>query len=1023
MVRKPVKARRKYFRISEHRGLVGLLAVLLILLFTFYFYSGCDLIPDDMAVIPSWTTATPTPKPTETSPADAPIVASPILITEIQSSNRSTLQTADLASPDWIEFYNAGKTAVNFEDYGLSDNLNRPTDWTFPAVVLQPGEYLLVYASGLTEPDAVAAALAGGEIHASFRLAQAGEDLIFTNPSGQVLARLVIPEIPTDVSWGLLDGAVSSTDPYYFFSEPTPGSANGTDGHLNAADAIPVVSTPLVVNEYVTRQDRLVDSDGDYSDWVEFYNTGAEPVGLLGCFLSDDPDDPELWAFPDLTVEPGEHLVVWLSGKDKAYVPGQPVTLHAPFRLGDQDELLLLTDSRGRRLIAQPLQPLPLNVSYGRSRQDPDAWLYFPQPTPGRPNDTQGFAELDGALMLTNRGIWINEVVAMDAAVTRGKKTTDPDWIELYNGTDEAVDLTGYGLSDKPDEPFLETLDGVVIPAGSHVVIKPTAFGLSPAGETLQLTDPDGIWVDRFTTGALVNGISSGRGNSNGQEPADSRFFYEVPTKGQPNTTAAMNGITPAPLIEAVTASDGKTFNGLYLDEPLLVSLVAWQPDTVIYYTLDGSMPDQRSAVYTEPLLVDRTTVIRCIAVHQGSLSGSTRVRTFLAEERHDLPVVSVIGNAADFFHATTGLWTNYQANIEHPAVIDFYEADGTPGVQFMVGINLHGSYSRTEKQKSMELKVRTMYGDSQVTYPFFPGNDVQTFKRLILRTSGQDWRFTKLRDAFMTEVIIDYTAQDTMDWRPCVVYINGEYFGLYYLREKVDQYYMASHHGADADNIDIIKGNRIILSGDYDTYRALLTFVKNNDMRNPEHYAYVLSQIDEHSLMDFVITQTFFNNLDSGNKKFWRERTDGAEWRWVFFDLDWAMFPTTYQKNILKYDLLDPAGHGQQNIFDSTLQVKLMQNPDFKADFIERYAWYLNNVFTTDRMLGILDEMTELIRSEMPRQIERWGGPSSLSYWENQVRELRRITSEKRARVILILQETFNLSSSDMKALFPGDY
>ena len=154
-----------------------------------------------------------------------------------------------------------------------------------------------------------------------------------------------------------------------------------------------------------------------------------------------------------------------------------------------------------------------------------------------------------------------------------------------------------------------------------------------------------------------------------------------------------------------------------------------------------------------------------------------------------------------------------------------------------------------------------------------------------------------------------------------------------------------------------------------------LMDFVKNNDMQNPEAYRHVLSLIDENSLMDFLIAQTFFNNLDSGNKKFWRERKDGAQWRWVFFDLDWAMFPTTYTKNILQNDLLDPAGHGQQNAFSTLLQVRLMQNPDFKQAFIERYAWFLNHVFQTDRMLGILDQMTEQIRSEMPppdRPLER---------------------------------------------------
>jgi len=133
-------------------------------------------------------------------------------------------------------------------------------------------------------------------------------------------------------------------------------------------------------------------------------------------------------------------------------------------------------------------------------------------------------------------------------------------------------------------------------------------------------------------------------------------------------------------------------------------------------------------------------------------------------------------------------------------------------------------------------------------------------------------------------------------------------------------------------------------------------------------------------------------------------------------------MFPTTYEKNILKYDLLDPEGHGQQNIFSTTLQVRLLQNPGFKQAFIERYAWFLNNVFQTDRMLGILDSMTENIRSEMPRQIERWKGPSSLKNWEYQVSELRRITSEKRGRMVIILQETFNIPADQMKVLFPED-
>ncbi|NLO35195.1 MAG: hypothetical protein GX112_02430 [Clostridiaceae bacterium] len=1021
MTQKTARRNPNRFSSREKAGLLILLAVLVLLLIVFYAFSGHGLLPDDMAVIPT-TTGSQTTEPPEPTETVKPVVASPVLISEIVSSNRSILQTADQQTPDWIELWNISSAPVNLAGYGLSDNLNRPMDWVFPAVTLSPGSRLVVYASGLSGKEADDA-FAGGEIHAAFRLAQAGEDLIFSDPAGNVLARLAVPAIPTDVSWGLKDSAAGNTDPYYFFAEPTPHGPNGQDGHVLAEDAIRVPDCPLIVNEYVTAQDKLPDPAGLYPDWVELYNTGSEPFPLLGCTLSDDPDQLDRWSFPDLTVGPGEYLVVWLSGEQTAYIPGQPATLAASFRLGDNDSRLLLADARGRLLLTQEVEALPANVSRGRSLADPDSWFFFPTPTPGRANDTQGFADLPGALQLKNRGVWINEVIALQATVTRGSKAAKADWIELFNGLDEPVDLTGYGLSDDPKSPFLETLSGLVIEPGGYALVEPAAFGISGSGETLQLTDPDGVWVDRFTTGALANQVSSGRGNTDGAEPADSRFFYRQPTPGRANSGQAATGIAMTPALTAVSQNDQTPLSGLYLDGPALVTLSSPQPGAAIHYTLDGSPPTAASHRYTEPLRVDQTTVIRCMATLDGSLDSPDLVRTFLAGERHTLPVVSIVGRPDDFFDAADGLWANYQADIEREATIDFYEADGTRGVGFSAGIALHGSYSRTEKQKSLELKVRTMYGDSQVTYPFFPGNPVQTFKRLVLRTSGQDWRFTKLRDAFMTEVIADYTAQDTMDHRAIIVYINGEYFGLYNLREKVDQYYMASHHGTDPDQVDIIKGNRIILNGDYDAYGKLLSYVKNHDMRDDEAYAYVLSQIDEHSLMDFVITQTFFNNLDSGNKKFWRARADGAEWRWVFFDLDWAMFPTTYQKNILKYDLLDPNGHGQQDIFDATLQVKLMQNPDFREAFIARYAWYLNEVFETDRMLAILDEMTETIRPEMPRQIARWGGPSSLAYWENQVKELRRITSEKRGRVIQILQETFNLPASQMKALFPGDF
>ncbi|MDD3931843.1 MAG: CotH kinase family protein [Eubacteriales bacterium] len=1021
MSKKPVYKRRQPFRASEHLGLITLVIFAFVLLIVLFFFFGKNWIPDDMNPKPSWTSETDAETDeSQMEISDMPIVDNPILITEIQSSNRSTLLVSDQSAPDWIELYNSGSSPVNLEGYALSDNLKKPNSFVFGPLTINPQAYLVVYSSGLSGQDALQRAQNHQEIHLPFRLAQSGENLLFTDPRGQVLARLELPEIPSDLSWGLLDDARSATDPYYFFSMPTPMNANGSDGHQDAADALIRPDSQLLINEYVTQQNQYTDRDGDTPDWVEFFNAGTEPVNLQGLFFSDNLDDREKWVFPNITLDPQDYLLVYLSGKTVAYDPLDPTTLHAPFRLGPGDEHLVITDPAGRALIIEPLVQLPLNVSYGRSLDDPDTLLYYPKPTPGRPNETQGFASIDGAMTLKGRQFWINEVVAMGSVVTLAGKESLPDWIELYNGTDSPIDLTGFGLSDSRDQPFLEQLDGIILPPDGYAVIEPTSFSIGASGETLYLTDPDGWIHDSFETGYQMSGVSSGRLSPD--HPADQRFFFETPTPGSLNHAEAFEGVALQPLIHIRSARNNERLSQLYIEEAVLVSLESPQPKAVIRYTLDGSEPTRQSAIFEEPFVIDKSTVIRCRAYVPSSLPSREISQTLLREPPHDLPVVSLIGDNAHFFDPVEGIWTHYEAFIEQPVRVEFYETDGTSGVQFASGIELHGSYSRTEEQKSMELKIRTAYGDSQVTYPFFPDNAVDSYKRLILRTSGQDWRYSKMRDIFMTEVIKDVTAQDTMAWRPCVVYINGRYFGLYNLREKVDQYYAASHHGADPDNIDMIKGNKIILNGDDEAYQTLLNYVKSHDMRDPEAYQTVLSQIDEESLMDFVITQTFFNNLDSGNKKFWRERRDGSEWRWVFFDLDWAMFPSTYTINILKYDLLDPNGHGQQNLFDSTLQVKLMENPEFKEAFIQRYAWYLNTVFETERMLGILDNITETIRGEMPRHIDRWGRPLSMPYWENQVSELRRIVSEKRERMIVILQESFALSNERIQTLFPED-
>ena len=223
----------------------------------------------------------------------------------------------------------------------------------------------------------------------------------------------------------------------------------------------------------------------------------------------------------------------WSSGcpeRDNIYDPADPASLQASFKLGDNDTALLMSDAKGNQVIRQDIEKLPENISKGRSNEVPDNWLYFPQATPGSLNTTAGFAEISGAMTLKNHGLWINEVVAQNSSRTVDGKISQPDWIELYNGTLETVSLDGYGLSDNIDIPYRMTLSGLSIEPGAYLVIEPTGFGISTADETLYLSAPD------KTPGRLVSmpdgfatASAAAMATRAAKKPVATRFFLRFP--------------------------------------------------------------------------------------------------------------------------------------------------------------------------------------------------------------------------------------------------------------------------------------------------------------------------------------------------------------------------------------------------------------------------------------------------------------------------------------------------------------
>ena len=962
-----------------------------------------------------------------------PVIYTDPIISELMADNSVTLADEYGNFPDWIEICNPTSGSVNLSGYGISDNPNQPFKYTLPDVTLNAGGYLIIFMDGENRVTD------SGEIHGGFKIASDGsETVIFTSPSGKQLSVVAVGATKPDVSIGVIDGGS-----YAYFVTPTPGGKNfGTYSLTPDAAADPdgtasdgsEPSVRLLINEYMKKNTVLLDFDGDYSPWAELYNPGDAAVDIGGFYLSDDIGEINKYQFPEgTTVDAHGYLLVYLSGKDKLTENNE---LHASFKFGSSDTVLILSDKFQKTVDSITPVDLTTTLSYGRSETDESKWLYFSRPTPGKANMTVGFEDLStGLVTAALDDVYISEVMSVNKSTYKNLGGEYVDWIELYNPADEAVDLSGWYISDDLEDPrFFELPSGTSIAAGGYMLLYAAGmatvnkkgeiylpFSLKAEGETLILTNSDGVTRDVFSVGRLRNGQTSGRANNEA-----ARVFFDFATPNAANSESGAVGYTFEPEFSA----DG----GCIEESSVTVELSCKNENAVIYYTLDGTEPNEKSKQYTGAVTVSKSCVLRAAAKAEDRLMSDVVSRTYVFNESHDIPVFCISSDPDGLFSEKNGIYAtgpnasselpyhgaNFWKDWERKATFEYYTEEGDLGITFNAGLKIFGQYSRAEPQKPFKIKLRGEYGTPQITYPFFKDYDVSTFKCFLLRQSGEDWYALKMRDAYFAQVIKGRMDLDYMEYRPVAVYINGEYWGLYNIREHIDADYIESHRGIDADSVDLIKGNRTVKAGSIDAYNEFYEWMKNHDLSIQENFDYAASKIDLESWMNWWITETFFSNTDTGNIKFYCEQGEDGKWRWILFDMDWAMHPTTYFRNRLDR-MLDPKGHGAGKGFSTLFARRLMQNEAFKNEFIEAYAYHINNTFTQEHMFEVLDRMADEIRTEIPKQAARWGRPT-VSGWEKQITQMKDLLIKRRELCKQHLQDTFDLSNARMKELFPDD-
>ena len=747
----------------------------------------------------------------------------------------------------------------------------------------------------------------------------------------------------------------------------------------------------VVISEFMEKNRTVLrDEDGDFSDWIELWNRSDEAVDISGWNLSDRENQLG-WTLPEMSLEPGQRIVIFASGKDR-----QGEQLHTGFSLsGDEGVWLrneygylcssaLCADCDGDVSMA-----LGDDGSYGQS-------LY---PTPGYENTAAGWESFQQSLS-SESPLIINEAQVYNLNLAPVNKEYY-DWVELKNNSGAALLLSDYYISDDREDYLRYRLPEVELGPGEFILLYCTSealpegyyaagFELNSENEQLYLATAEGELLDSVSLKDIPYLGSFGRmAGENGW------FYFSSPSPGSENS-GGQRRVAEKPL--------SLTADGVYnYIEGMYVELSA---SGSIRYTLDGSAPTAESPEYTGPIYIDKTTVIRAVNFEEGALPSRTLSLSYIINENHSLPVLSLLTDSPAEFDT---MYNAKQKGVELPASLSLYEEDGSFTIG--CGVSMHGETSLVLPKKNMSVRFRGAYGQSTLNYDIYDGG-VTEFTNLLLR-SGQDFPISIIRNELSQELCAQATDK-VINQRSiyCILYINGEYSGIYSLKEKANEQLYAGIAGVSRDSVEVLEAN---VSQGSDFYKDVVEFCRFNDMSLEENYSHFCDMFDIDSVIDWLILEGYCANTDltSGNVRYCRSTENDGKWRLMFYDLD-ASFstPASVFMNVL-------SEYAQQSRQFAAFMVPLMDNAQFKDRFLSRAAELMGSVLTVENVMGEIDRLCAIVAPEVERDYARFGGTAA--DWEWSVEQLKAVLIDYDWQQLNIdnLCELFDLSSEEREHYF----
>jgi hypothetical protein len=784
-----------------------------------------------------------------------------------------------------------------------------------------------------------------------------------------------------------------------------------------------VSQAQVILNELSNKNSgQITDEDNELEDWIEIYNPSALACNLSGYYLSDDSLNFEKWAFPTYQMASGKHLVVFASGKNRT-VP--PETYHwespvlpeqifdytvptastptnwmqpniiltgwkkgkAGFGYGDNDDLSVVPDATMAVYIRKSFS-LAADFSYH------DVKLHI--------DFDDGFVVYLNGFEIARK--WINgtptwnsaafspheatmysggkpENIAIDTTLIKSLLITGKNVlaIEVHNYLSNSGDLSlipflSFKISDSktyfdPSPSFLAEPK----PTNLH-----TNFKISSQGEKIYLfnkktNSKETVWLKNLLSGWSTGRITDG---------SSIWGIFTQPTPSLANTTKSYS--TEREPEPSFSIPEG------YYTTKQTIGLTTTSLTAEIRYTTDGSEPIATSTLYSgTPISVLATSIIRATCFSKtNKLPGRSGTNTyFINNSGHSVPVLSVITDKSNLY-GKSGIFENTGQEWEKPCYVEYFDANKQKKFEQFSGIQIDGGAggSRSNPQHSFRLEFSNkIYGESDVNYKLIADRPDRTkYKSIYLRNGSNQWMTFQFKDAMECEMMANNTNNYYSHCTPTVVYINGAYFGVYEMREKLNDEYFQENYDAKIDE------NFTLLS--YSYYfrdQGLRALNGKIDAFNSDHTKFMAMNtsatdflqkadqiLDLQYYTDYIVAQSWIADTDwpFNNIKIVKGDFTNNRWRFILQDLEWSLNPNGWSNSNfdhIEYMLSDKFTSGPYIGFWKNL----IKNQTYKNQFINRFADIMNTSYLPENTTAIAQSVYDDSYPEMRAEYVQWGG------------------------------------------------